>query len=56
MKDNSVTNSAEAGIYIGGGYNNDVSGNVINEAPIGIFAAPRCRKSKVSGNKFFNTE
>jgi len=51
---NSITHSDESGIFIDGN-SNEVTGNRLNEAPIGILKASGSVGNVISGNHFFNT-
>jgi len=51
---NSITQRDESGVSIMGN-NNSVTGNLINEAPIGVLKAAGSTGNIISGNRSFNT-
>lgn len=55
IEKNSIFNSDEAAIVVVGN-SNSVSNNTINDTPVGVFQSASNQRSKIKGNKFFNTE
>jgi hypothetical protein len=53
VQNNSIFNSASAAVFVDGASNN-IQGNTINEAPVGIQQTAASTGTNTGGNKFFN--